>query len=496
MLARPIPAPTIKPDTAGGPPRNGRRGVALLVVAALVVGAIGFVVVAKPFQNGPGASSAISGPGEIFLEPVAASGPDPFTPSVATALAASPAPASPSPTVAPTPIVSVSAEPSSIASAPTAIQATAGGTVGLYGGTRNNSECDKDQLVSFLEANPDKAKAWAAVHGIDPAGIRDFVAGLTPVVLNKDTRVTNHGFRNGVADARQSVLQAGTAVLVDRFGVPRARCFCGNPLLEPIPVPVKPTYTGDAWPGFAPEKVEVIAPAAAPLDQIPIVDVQTGDVFGRTTGEATVDVALASSPSPETSSEPTPVTPTEPPPSALPGPGEGEPVTRDPAFPSDLTAIGAIGSNSVDPNFPVDLAVDLDTTTSWFSIGPHTTTSITEYTWSVDAPVEIGAVAIVGNADNATPDFRTGFGFGQVEIEILSGGVSVTTATYSLDGTPDPDILAQFPAGTMGDTVRMLFSKHESLDCGGVGEVLVLGPGWQDDINKAIEEGLGNLFGP
>ena len=31
------------------------------------------------------------------------------------------------------------------------------------------------------------------------------------------------------------VLQAGTAVMVDDRGVPRAKCSCGNPLREPIP---------------------------------------------------------------------------------------------------------------------------------------------------------------------------------------------------------------------------------------------------------------------
>jgi hypothetical protein len=40
------------------------------------------------------------------------------------------------------------------------------------------------------------------------------------VILQRDTRVTNHGFRNGRATPTQSILQAGTAVLVDEYGVP------------------------------------------------------------------------------------------------------------------------------------------------------------------------------------------------------------------------------------------------------------------------------------
>jgi hypothetical protein len=39
---------------------------------------------------------------------------------------------------------------------------------------------------------------------------------------------------NGHAVAFQAILQAGTAVLVDKDGKPVTRCRCGNPLLEPV----------------------------------------------------------------------------------------------------------------------------------------------------------------------------------------------------------------------------------------------------------------------
>jgi len=84
------------------------------------------------------------------------------------------------------------------------------------------------------------------------------------VVLRYDTRVTNHGFANGVATPYQSVLQAGTAVLVDRFGVPRARCYCGNPLLPPIPQST-PHYTGDTWPRWSPTTIIVVVPPGTPV---------------------------------------------------------------------------------------------------------------------------------------------------------------------------------------------------------------------------------------
>ena len=76
--------------------------------------------------------------------------------------------------------------------------------------------------------------------GIDPADIATYVGTLTPMQLRADTRVTNHGFVDGHATSLQSVLQAGTAVLVDDHGRPRVKCGCGNPLLDPVATPITP----------------------------------------------------------------------------------------------------------------------------------------------------------------------------------------------------------------------------------------------------------------
>ena len=74
--------------------------------------------------------------------------------------------------------------------------------------------------MTFLKENADKAKAWADTVGVGVSDIGSYVSSLTSVLLRADTRVTNHGFDNGKATAVQSVLEAGTAVLVDHFGVP------------------------------------------------------------------------------------------------------------------------------------------------------------------------------------------------------------------------------------------------------------------------------------
>jgi serine/threonine protein kinase len=144
-----------------------------------------------------------------------------------------------------------------------------GNTPGLYGGTQED-RCDPKQLVDFLRAHPDRGAAWAKAQGIPRDTIADFVTGLTPVVLRTDTAVTNNGFSAGKATPFQAILQAGTAVLVDSVGVPRARCACGNPMTRPasdvsLDLPQTP------WPGYQADHVVVVQPAKRPVDTFVLV---------------------------------------------------------------------------------------------------------------------------------------------------------------------------------------------------------------------------------
>jgi hypothetical protein len=270
------------PAQPSGPRRAGRKQRNRLVAAIIVVALIGGVAAVAVLSSGDEATA-----GEIFLSPrdatsVGDSGP--WTP----------------PSIDPDVVV-----PGTLASNPDAvplpsgtgggIPSVPGGEPGLYGGTRDSSVCDPAQLIGFLQANADKAKAWADTIGIPVSEIERYVNGLTSVLLRADTRVTNHGFGNGVATAVQSVLEAGTAVLVDKFGVPRVKCYCGNPLLEPEPVQSSPTYTGPQWSGFSPEQTQVVTPAPQPVTVIVVVDVDTGEPFGRpvgTDGSADVNATL------------------------------------------------------------------------------------------------------------------------------------------------------------------------------------------------------------
>jgi hypothetical protein len=138
-------------------------------------------------------------------------------------------------------------------------------------------------MIDFLQANPGKADAWAGVLGISRSEIPDYVAELTPLILRADTAVTNHGFVNGRANAIPAILQAGPAVLVDKYGVPRVKCYCGNPLTPPR-YPAEPVYTGPQWPTFKPGGVVIIEQSVTVINVITVVDIETNVAFGRPVG--------------------------------------------------------------------------------------------------------------------------------------------------------------------------------------------------------------------
>lgn len=280
--------PGYPPQYPPPPPPRRRRVLWIPIVGGVVIlallGALAFVLFGR-------------GSGEIFLEPAASAGPDPFTSSVDT---------------------KVQAASTHLGNRPASSGGTTGGITklggepGLYGGTRNRSSCDASQLIGFLQANPALGQAWAQVQGISVSDIPTYIGALTPVILRSDTRVTNHGFAQGRATPRQSVLEAGTAVLVDAFGVPRARCYCGNPLLQPAAVPVTPSYTGPRWPRFDPGGITVVVQNTTVITVVTLIDLDTGQLFDRpigTRGEADRDAGRTTPPPTSTPPRPT-ATPT------------------------------------------------------------------------------------------------------------------------------------------------------------------------------------------
>jgi hypothetical protein len=230
-----IPVPTSVPSRSGGRLRFRALLFTLVVSALVAAGIVGGVVKAD------GAVAAAT-------EPPGTPGDDPFMPAPGQDGSGQPLVRNLSATVA-------------------------GDAPGLYGGTRTES-CNSAQIAGFLAAHPEQAAAWAGVQGIAPDAIDGFLATLTPVTLRSDTAVTNHGFKNGAATELRSVLQAGTGVLVDPNGLPRVRCYCGNPLGPPAP----DTHYADP--------VTTIQPAARPVTDFVVVQSGTNAVVVRPTGSS------------------------------------------------------------------------------------------------------------------------------------------------------------------------------------------------------------------
>ncbi|WP_432157384.1 DUF6777 domain-containing protein [Streptomyces sp. bgisy153] len=313
------------PPTGGGPeggPPGPRRpwwrsapGIALAVAVALALVALGIVLTRS---DGGGKEAD----GEVFLQAASKPGPDPFTESTATDSSTQP----------------VSPSPAATAEGSNAVTAVDGGTAGLYGGNRNASSCDVEKQIRFLAAAPDRNRAFASVAAVAPADVPAYLRGLTPVQLRMDTRVTNHGYRDGAATSYQAVLQTGTAVLVDGHGVPRVRCACGNPLTPPVAQQGTPKPTGDSWPSYRASNVVVVTPSTTVVNVFVLHD-DDGGWFARPRGDTggkdrptrppaqpspsvsvTTPSASSSSPASPSSPPPSSESPPQPPPSSSEAP--------------------------------------------------------------------------------------------------------------------------------------------------------------------------------
>ena len=239
--------------------KKSRTKLIVGVVAAVVViaAAIGGVLVLTADD---------AGADEIQLEAFDSTGENPFTESVGDGVPVEPAEVPPTDQ--------------------DAVQFT-GETVGLYGGTEDAGRCDPAQLVTFLQQNPDKAAAWAEVHGITPDQIPQFVSTLTPMILRSDTAVTNHSYADGRATPLQSILQAGTAVLVNDKGEPVVKCSCGNPLLAPEWSGTR-EFKGTPWPDFNERTIVIIQRSATTINNFQVFNLTTNQIVQVPAGSANI----------------------------------------------------------------------------------------------------------------------------------------------------------------------------------------------------------------
>ncbi|MET9724743.1 DUF6777 domain-containing protein [Streptomyces zaomyceticus] len=260
------PAPTALPAPHGAGSRAPSRTAARTAFAALSASLL-LVGCTSVWEGSPGGSqpAAAGSMQDVLLQPVAARGPDPFTASTARSTARADSPGrTPDPDTE-------------------RVREVTGSTPGLYGGTRAEGSCDVEQQVAYLSADQDRTRAFAEAAGIPESNVGDWLRGLTPVVLRADARVTNHGYRQGRANAYQSVLQTGTAVLVDQYGSPRVRCACGNPLRTPT-ADRGGVHQGDPWDGFDPDRVIVVRPTTTVVTSLVIVNAADRSWIERRTG--------------------------------------------------------------------------------------------------------------------------------------------------------------------------------------------------------------------
>ncbi|MFC9593713.1 DUF6777 domain-containing protein [Streptomyces sp. NPDC056944] len=319
--------------------RTRRTGLAAagLVPALLLAGC-------STAWEGAGGEPAAAPVQDVFLQPLGAHGPDPFTASTVRNTAP---PAAPDrgPDDGPSPAHEVT-----------------GSTPGLYGGTRAVGSCDVERQVTLLAADRTKARAFAEAAGIPEANVADWLRGLTPVALRADTRVTSHGYREGRASAYQAVLQTGTSVLVDQYGSPRVRCACGNPLRSPAAAPGG-IHQGEPWDGFDPDRVIVVRPTTTVVGSLVIVNTTDSTWIERRTGsdgDEDREPAVAPACDPDTcaltgSGTPDPDSPAPVPPAPTsPDPARPAPTTPHPDVP-DPSGTGGTGT---DPTAPVPPAPD------------------------------------------------------------------------------------------------------------------------------------------
>ncbi|WP_157901802.1 DUF6777 domain-containing protein [Streptomyces kanasensis] len=272
-----MPSPTRR-----SPAARPRRPAALVAVAVagLLAAGCGADDGGAPAPGVPLATDRVP-----LLQQAAAPGPDPFTASTSLTADVSPG-GSPSPAASTTPggPGGPGGPSAAVAGPEQPLRAVDGATPGLYGGTHSLPSCDVEQQTRFLTADKAKARAFAQAAGVTPAGLGTWLRDLTPVMLRADTRVTGHGYRDGVAVPYEAVLQTGSAVLVDRYGAPRVRCACGNPLRTPAD-PRRPTaHRGQAWPGYRADRVVLIGPTQQALDRLVLVNVLNDTWLERPTG--------------------------------------------------------------------------------------------------------------------------------------------------------------------------------------------------------------------
>jgi hypothetical protein len=383
--------------------RNGGRTMSIQKIRSIRPAAV--LVVGLALLSGliPACSSDVEA-STFQREAVDEATSNPFMEGVNTAPASQAAPTNP-----PDPTTTTTSPKGNLAPAtvPTNSSETfPGDTPGLYGGSQNKAVCDATKMAAFLDTNPEKAKAWAKVLGIETKNIAEYISLLTPVTLRSDTAVTNHGFSNGKATTVPAVLQAGTAVFVNEFGVPVVKCSCGNPLTAPSSRK-NAKYTGSSWSGFSADSVTAVRKSPDRMNDLVLVDPTTNTAFTRPTGtDGDADVGYV-------------------PPPADPSSGVEDPSTPSTSTTSSTTTPTATSTTT--STAPAGTTVEFEAVMTSVGACADTPASNTR------VQVVDGRTIVFPDLGSATGQLQPDGSFDFTEVRPLPGGTS-GTATYRFSG--------------------------------------------------------------
>lgn len=155
---------------------------------------------------------------------------------------------------------------------------------GIYGTGGEADACEASDLANLFVDEAEHTRDFAEIIGVDPEEMSSYIMGLTSTYLARDTWVTNYYLDDaGQLASYQSVMEAGTAVLVDSYGVPRVRCASGSPLQERNEDLADPRSGEPTWEDYNGKDVVSVAPGDE-LDELDYIDVNNGDLRKRPLG--------------------------------------------------------------------------------------------------------------------------------------------------------------------------------------------------------------------
>ena len=237
--------------------------------------------------------------------------------------------------------------------------------------------------------------------------------------------------------------------MVDQYGVPHARCACGNPLLPPRAVS-SPSYQGTPWSGFNPGNVTVIDASTTVIKTITIINITNGKLIGRRTGPGTgPDRQLPGKPRPPGANSSTttigtlpPFTPPgnslpplEPPVTAPPAtapPATTPPATAPPATAPPATQAPAdfvlVSSSKQDGELAYAWTTNKDAGTATETLNP---TTIANYSWTVPPRIPPSGTSItwggqsIGNLNVVIVPRGEGLSFNRSDLTVDTTGARV-----------------------------------------------------------------------